>query len=136
MANTAEKEQYQHKEAFCLMLYQGQTSKRVLDVWNSRDGVTPFIVFIDHEEYKHIAWQFDRCVPDHKLRPGDYFWRAMTEEEAERIAAWRVDRYCPDMSDAERAREVVEAAKGLFHCGESPYLDRAPFITSVGADEV
>lgn len=120
---------HQYKEAFCLMLYQGKNSQRVLDIWNSRNGVTPFVAVIDDEEYQHIAFGFDRSVPNHKLRPGDYFWRSMTEVEAERFAAMRVDQFEPDLRESERARMIAEVAREIWHAGEAPYLDRAPFIT-------
>ena len=124
---------YQHSEAFCLMLYQGKKTQRVIDIWNSRDGVTAFIVEIDGEEYKHIAWQFDRCVPEHRLRPGDYFWRDMRREEAERFAAVRCDAFeqagCP--GDKPREQMIAEVAADIWHNGKAPYLDRAPFITVI-----
>lgn len=34
-----------HKEAFCLMLYRGVESGEEEWLWNSRDGVTPFIIW-------------------------------------------------------------------------------------------
>lgn len=126
----------EHKfgEAFCLMLYQGQTSKRVVDIWNSRNGVTSFMVDIDGEEYQHIAFSFDRCVPDHQLRPGDYFFRDITEVEAERYAAQVVDRNYPRATEGQRARKIAELAPGMFRHSSGaahPYLDRAPFIEVV-----
>ncbi len=121
--------EHQYKEAFCLMLYQGQKTKRVLDIWNSRNGVTPFCAVIDDEEYLHIAFYFDRRVPGHKLRPGDYFWRDMTELEAERIAASRIDYLEPNLDGRERAARIADVARSILRDGEAPYLDRAPFIT-------
>jgi hypothetical protein len=127
---------YQHKEAFCLMLYQSTQTKRVLDIWNSRDGVTPFIAQIDDEEYTHIAFNFDRCVPDHRPKPGDYFWRDITVDEAVRIAAMRVDHFSPELNESERAARIKEIAPSFLAQGGSrqPYLERAPFITVVDHD--
>lgn len=34
---------YHHKEAYCLMAYQCEDCGYVTNLWNSRDGVTPFI---------------------------------------------------------------------------------------------
>jgi hypothetical protein len=128
----AKASQYQHKEAFCLMLYQGKESRRTLDIWNSRDGVTPFMAVIDGEEFQHIVFSFDRCVPQHQLRPGDYFWRDITEAEAERYAAQVVDQHHPRLSESKRAAKIAELAPEFFkHNGlePHPYLDRAPFIS-------
>ena len=55
---------YNHPEAFCLMQYQDQVTKEIEILWNSRDGVTPFI--IDSRagnEAQHINWRQDRCCP-------------------------------------------------------------------------
>jgi hypothetical protein len=135
-SRTAKSSPYQQPEGFCLMLYQGEQSKRVLDIWNSRNGVTPFCALIDGEEYKHIAWKFDRRVPDHQLRPGDYFWRDMTREEAERFAAIRCDAFerAGYPSDMPRAELIAQVADEIWHDGKAPYLDRAPFITVVDND--
>lgn len=52
------KPEFQHREAFALMTYvqkgvpEGQAGE-VLYVWNSRDGVTPFTVFIGDKEFQH-----------------------------------------------------------------------------------
>ena len=35
---------YQHKEAYCIMFYKCDKCHAVERFWNSRDGVTPFIV--------------------------------------------------------------------------------------------
>lgn len=124
---------YRHPEAFCLMLYQGTESKRVIDIWNARDGVTPFIAFIDGEEYAHTAFAFDRCVPRHKLRPGDYYWRNMTREEAARAAAIRCDAAWADGYPQIKPREqaIQEVADSIWQDGNAPCLDRAPFISIV-----
>lgn len=128
-----DKKQKKHGEGFALMLYQGERTKRVVDIWNSRDGVTPFMVDIDGEKYQHIAFGFDRHVPDHQLRPGDYFFRDITEVEAERYAAMVADRMEPKASDRQRARLIAELAPRMLRheSGDAhPYLDRAPFIAA------
>ena len=35
---------YNHKEAFCLMQYQCEKCGGLEYLWNSRDGVTPFML--------------------------------------------------------------------------------------------
>lgn len=37
-------EEYKHAEAFCLMTYKCEKCGKSEVVWNSRDGVTPFII--------------------------------------------------------------------------------------------
>jgi hypothetical protein len=126
------KAEHQYGERFCLMLYQGQKTGRIVDIWNSRNGVTPFMVDIDGETYQHVHFQRDRPAPDHQLRPGDYFFRGITEAEAERYAAMVADRMEPNASERRRAKLIAELTPEMYKhsTGEvHPYLDRAPFIT-------
>lgn len=69
-----------HPEAFCLMLYKAKDGRNKL-IWNSRDGVTPFI-HIDEfgVEYTHINWQGDIYAPNHIPKVGDEIWVTATEE--------------------------------------------------------
>ncbi|URA07186.1 hypothetical protein P9A48_gp78 [Xanthomonas phage Mallos] len=58
MASAAVANQFQHREAFALMAYiqrgapEGEAAE-VIHIWNSRDGVTPFIVHIGAKSYEH-----------------------------------------------------------------------------------
>ncbi len=62
---------YRHSEAFCLMKYECDTCGRGEFLWNSRDGVTPFIINCSWEgapnrcagQMNHINWQQDRREP-------------------------------------------------------------------------
>lgn len=50
--------EFGHAEAFALMLYEEQdvpagAEQRLLRVWNSRDGVTPFVVHVGDVKYQH-----------------------------------------------------------------------------------
>lgn len=64
-----------HKEAFCHMIYEGNTSRKRISIWNSRNGVTPFVVYIDGEEYSHVDWDADTPDPNYKPKVGDYIFR-------------------------------------------------------------
>lgn len=59
-------EKYNHAEAFCLMQYECQTCRTIETLWNSRDGVTPFIIGCKEcdGEMQHTAFGTDQCVPD------------------------------------------------------------------------
>lgn len=62
---------YNHPEAFCLMQYQDTVTKEIEVLWNSRDGVTPFIIRSRRgNEAHHINWQQARCVPDYVPQSG------------------------------------------------------------------
>ena len=126
--------EHQYGERFCLMLYRGEHTKRIVDIWNSRNGVTPFIVDIDGEKYQHVHFQLDRRVPEHRLRPGDYFFRDIAPAEAERYAAMVADRMEPNASERRRTKLIAELTPQMLRDGSGdahPYLDRAPFVQVV-----
>lgn len=62
---------YKHSEAFHLMQYQNERTGEIEWVWNSRDGVTPFIIHSrdGKDSMQHIAWKQDIYAPDHNPRP-------------------------------------------------------------------
>lgn len=63
---------YDHAEAFCTMQYECQTCKTIETLWNSRDGVTPFIIQCQQcdGEMNHGSFEFDECMPDYFPRKG------------------------------------------------------------------
>ena len=84
-----ETRKFNHTEAFCLMEYRYVSNpKGGFLIWNSRDGVTPFIVFYEGREMKHVNWGRDQQVTDIDyiksviLRPGNHIFRDTTAEEA------------------------------------------------------
>lgn len=87
---------YVYKEAFCLMYYENPETKTGFMVWNSRDGVTPFIVHEDGKEYQHAHWGMDRrCtneeyIKKHILVPGQRIFRDVTPEEGKEWALKRL----------------------------------------------
>ncbi len=75
-----------YAEAFMLMTYQCEKCGAKEIVWNSRDGVTPFMgpecrAFNDSRERQcggatqHVDWQNDVYKPDYRPIIGDRIWR-------------------------------------------------------------
>lgn len=89
--------QYNHAEAFCLMKFRADDGTDEEVIWNSRDGVTPFVITLKSgKTAHHVDWQNDLCVPDHKPKPGDRIFIDLTIEKAnqyaeERIARWKAE---------------------------------------------
>lgn len=84
---------HNHVEAFCLMKYASADGKLVEHIWNSRDGVTPFIVSSrDGVELQHVEFARDRYLPDHKPQPDDRIFVDLTIERAREFAAEQVKR--------------------------------------------
>ncbi|HZG00741.1 MAG TPA: hypothetical protein VEY71_07050 [Chitinophagales bacterium] len=73
---------YKHAEAFCWMYYANKELTFGRWIFNSRDGVTPFITFIDGVEVVHTAFRHDLRVPQYQPREGDLVWRDTTVQEA------------------------------------------------------
>ena len=87
--SVAQKAGCQQAEAFYLMLYR-DTDGNEEWIWNSRDGVTPFIVQSRQGlEANHVEWQRDRFRPYHVPAVGDRIFVTTTPERArERAEAW------------------------------------------------
>ncbi len=64
------KQPYRPCEAFCLMTYQCKSCSTTERIWNSRDGVTPFIVRCARcgGEMQHVNWGGD--IYDSNYIPG------------------------------------------------------------------
>lgn len=84
----------QHVEAFCLMKYRCKQGHEET-IWNSRDGVTPFIVGcrVCGAEAQHVNWREDVCNPTHQPKPGERMFVTTTPEDAEQIAKRMVEQY-------------------------------------------
>jgi hypothetical protein len=79
---------YRHGEAFCLMRYASKDNTVVEFIWNSRDGVTPFIICAKDEktELQHVDWQKDERRENHKPMPGDRIFVDLSPDRAREIA--------------------------------------------------
>lgn len=83
-----------HKEAFALMWYFCGECHHRERFWNSRDGVTPFIIDCPScgGELLHVHWNQDEASPGHKLRKWQRYFRDGTPDEAAAIVRRRIER--------------------------------------------
>lgn len=71
MTEQQHRPQRQHGEGFCLMQYKDKVTGEIEILWNSRDGVTPFIIESRRgNEAEHIDWRADKYAPDFKPAKG------------------------------------------------------------------
>lgn len=94
----------QHKEAFALMLYRNEKTGREEWIWNSRDGVTPFIVpdAEDGGEMRHVDWFRDVAAPFYVPPVGSRIFVNLTETRARALAAqWLEHVDGPDFREHE-----------------------------------
>lgn len=112
---------YNHAEAFCLMKYRSDDGTEEETLWNSRDGVTPFVITLKSgKTAKHIDWQLDVCVPDHKPQPGDRVFIDLTEDRALEYARRNLKRWEDEGMDMSGAPTAVELAHSYLHNGKAP----------------
>lgn len=82
---------YKHAEAFCHMTYESYDGTESERIWNSRDGVTPFIVTLKTgKEARHVNWHDDIRTVDWKPQPEDRIFVDLTKEKALEIAEQRI----------------------------------------------
>lgn len=86
---------HEHKEAFCLMTYATEDDTETEIIWNSRDGMTPFMIMnrAGTKQMIHVDWHLDRYVPDHVPKPGDRIFIDTTQEIMVKAATKRVEEY-------------------------------------------
>lgn len=83
-----------YHEAFMLMKYATRDGSETELLWNSRDGITPFVIpSKTGREMSHVDWPADRYLPDHKPKSGDRIFIDLTPVEAEKLAAEQVERW-------------------------------------------
>jgi hypothetical protein len=83
---------HNHAEAFAVMRYVAAGGKHEL-IWNSRDGVTPFVTRIDGVDLQHVDWGNDWYAPAYVPPIGSWIFVDMTAELAQRFAREYVDKY-------------------------------------------
>jgi hypothetical protein len=116
-----------HPEAYCLMKYASKDGAEVEWIWNSRDGVTPFVVWSKKGiELQHVQWEFDVRIPNYQPLAGERVFVSVTLGHAELLAKTLVDSHWADedypisnqFSSKEEAYEVF--TKQYYGDGNQP----------------
>lgn len=102
-----------HGEAFKLMTYRADDGSEEEEViWNSRDGVTPFVITLrSGKQATHVNWGGDRYAPDHKPQLGERIFVDITPERAQRAAQRNAQNWWDN--NVAGAREQYESADEL-----------------------
>jgi hypothetical protein len=83
-----------HAEAFALMTYRADDGSEEERIWNSRDGVTPFVVTLrSGKQATHVDWRSDVPDPAYRPQPGERVFVDLTPERALAKATARVDAW-------------------------------------------
>lgn len=105
-----------HGEAFCLMAYVSDDGQHGELIWNSRDGVTPFVVTSrDGVQMTHVDWGGDIFVPHFRPVPGMRVFVDMDQDMALEAARENVERWWehPEYPMSARWATKEEAAEAL-----------------------
>jgi hypothetical protein len=120
-------------EAFCLMSYATDDNREMEAIWNSRDGVTPFIVHSSRSgrEMRHVDWHRDTYNPNHVPRQGDRIFVDITPEEWERINREQIDRFW-DHPEYPMSKHFATKEDALVHA--PPFRSGEPMLIEVGPE--
>lgn len=126
---------YWHKEAFCLMLYKCTECDITEQLWNSRDGVTPFSLRCRNDAcnkemlgpMQHIEWQNDRQYPEFVCHPGLRIFIDMPEPIALALARMQWQKfvgYCEEQGKtaADQEKWTQGAFDNLYREGKAPWV--------------
>jgi hypothetical protein len=99
---------HRHAEAYMLMTYVSDDGHASEQIWNSRDGVTPFVIALrDGRRATHHADPHrDRYDPGYQPQPGQRVFADMNTGYAQRIAAANYGRFAADPALASRLAEL------------------------------
>lgn len=135
---------FQHKEAFCLMTYECVGSHKSLSertggcghrerFWNSRDGVTPFMMQCPScgGDLQHVKWGDDVRAQNHKPHWGQGVWRDGTPDDAERIMRKRIESCKGTQYECDEAR-TEQLVKMARDGGEGEFQKGWPMFTRYG----
>jgi DNA-directed RNA polymerase subunit RPC12/RpoP len=110
------------------MEYRCQDCSKEEMLWNSRDGVTPFIIGCRFcgGEARHIDWKADVRHTNYQPQPGERIFIDMTPEKAKEIATKRVEsakgtEY--EIPEADREAIIEDIAKDLYGDGTTPDIE-------------
>jgi hypothetical protein len=124
---------YRHAEAFCLMTYRADDGTEEEVIWNSRDGVTPFVIDLrSGKPAIHVGWHLDRCVPDYVPPSGSRIFVDLTEDTARQRARRAAERwFADDSSLGQQARAQFRTVEEMTDALAAKYRPGDPDIQEV-----
>ena len=129
---------HRHAEAYMMMTYAARDGSGDSElIWNSRDGVTPFVTHLrDGRPATHRAAPATDCYdPGYVPHPGERVWADMTRAYAERAATWQYDRCQGDPGWAARMAELGSRGQAIrFLATTYTANPGCPVLLTVGDD--
>ena len=121
---------FKHAEAFCLMKYRSEDGTEEEILWNSRDGVTPFMLRSKSGKMMlHVDWKQDEYRPDFKPKPGDRYYVSAARELCTPMLNEYVEKIFTEEGGGywKTREEAFEALlPDWLHNGEAPWVMTVP----------
>ena len=130
---TSRKVGHIHKEAYCNMTYECEICEHHVRIWNSRDGVTPFMVKCRHCKngmMQHIDWEDDTQDTNHLPLQGQLVFVTQTKEEHVALREKRAAAIWASEPDCRDSYASLEEFQELF--SSSGYTEGQPTVRKVG----
>ena len=107
------------------MKYRSDDGTEEEIIWNSRDGVTPFVITLrSGKQATHVEWYNDRRVPNYSPKPGERIFVDLTEERRWELTLRNVQRYWPNaLGITEVASKYAEMARSEYSSPEQMARD-------------
>ena len=134
---TEQKFQFEYAEAYALMTYSAEQMEDESEViWNSRDGVTPFVITLrSGKTATQTRWNDDVRSPGHKPAVGDRIFVDLTWEDGMALARqrahglWEQDPY---PGHPQELYDSYDAFLAVFQEGIRDEVERgAPHLVTV-----
>lgn len=119
---------YNHPEAYCLMKYFCKSCHTSEILWNSRDGVTPFIIRCKWcgGEASHIDWDKDQCNPNYTPMHGQRVFIDLPPNINDLLTRIRINRFWEHpqypMKDMFESKEVAFTELTKSYKSTDPYI--------------
>lgn len=116
---------HSHAEAFCLMTYKCEKCGKTEEVWNSRDGVTPFTIGCEFCDglASHVNWHDDISIRDYIPSEGKRIFIDFPESLKRTLALRLIQAFenTPYRVPDEEREDTIKSLMESFNEGE-PFL--------------
>jgi hypothetical protein len=122
--------EHNHAEAFKKMCYTSDDGTEQEWIWNSRDGITPFVITLrSGKTAVHTHWELDEYLPSYQPKVGERVFIDMTPELCKKITTDNVDKWIedtrlqPSILDAYGTRENAIEQLSKFRPGAPALIE-------------
>lgn len=120
---------YRHREAYCLMKYATSDGKEVEWIWNSRDGVTPFVVRSKSgREMTHVQWMYDVRIKGYIPLEGERVFVDATHDLLRPRAEEMCKRHHPELGGENLEQMILNTLNQWCRSGNPTMITADEFL--------